>query len=289
MDATIITCGVSNSSPVQGTRRLLSRRFALSIVAVLAAISCPRWSPAASLLDFDLSTPEEILLAQRAIADSVAPHQAIEPVAPPPTSAVLETTPKVHRSIGKAFLLNLAIPGAGHVYAGEKRGFVHMGMEGIAWAAYLYYHDRGKSKEREYEGYADGHWDYAKWDSIDTVENPDHQSAKALIDGFRANNRQQYYEDIGKLTPYFSGWDSQDHRNFYRGIRAHSNNFLNNAHTAVAGAFVNRIVSAVDILRIMKQRSHATLGNETHIRFKVRTKPFARDNAFGFVITKRLH
>jgi hypothetical protein len=103
------------------------------------------------------------------------------------------------------------------------------------------------------------------------------------------NNRQQYYEDIGKISTYWSGWDSQDDRNFYRGIRAHSNNFLKNAHTAVAGAFVNRIVSAVDVLRLMKNKSHAALGKDTNIRFKMRTRPFSRDNAFGFVVTRRLY
>ncbi len=233
--------------------------------------------------------PQEILLAQRAIADSVMPPTMNPPTAPANASASEEVNPKVHKSIGKAFLLNLALPGAGHLYAGQKRGFVNLGMEGVAWAAYLYYHDRGKSKEREFEGYADGHWDYAKWDSIDNAKNPDHASAKTLIDNFSVNNRQQYYEDIGKISTYWSGWDSQDNRNFYRGIRAHSNNFLKNSNTAVAGAFVNRIVSAVDVLRLMRQKSHPTFGKDTKIRFKMRTKPFSRDNAVGFVITRRLY
>jgi len=42
------------------------------------------------------------------------------------------------------------------------------------------------------------------------------------------------------------------------------------------------------VLRVMKNKSHAALGSDTNIRFKLRTKPFARDNAFGFVITRRL-
>ncbi|HYR51691.1 MAG TPA: hypothetical protein VET83_03655 [Candidatus Dormibacteraeota bacterium] len=184
--------------------------------------------------------------------------------------------------------MNLAIPGAGHLYAGEKRGFVHLGLEGVAWASYLYYHDRGKSKEKEFENYADNHWDYDRWKTTAQANGTYDPADDQLILNFRQNNRQQYYEDIGKLNHYWVGWDSQDNRNFYRGIRAHSNNFLSNAHTAVAGAFVNRIVSAVDILRVMKNKSHATLGNQTKIRFKMRTKPFARDNAFGFVITRRL-
>ena len=132
--------------------------------------------------------PQEILLAQRAIADSVIPHTAIDQTGSSP-SAVDEVNPKVHKLVGKAFLMNLAIPGAGHVYAGEKRGFVHLGLEGVAWAAYLYYHDRGKAKEKEFETYADRHWDYNKW----ITNNPQYQNSPedSLILYFRDHNRQQ--------------------------------------------------------------------------------------------------
>jgi hypothetical protein len=253
-------------------------------------LAYPASSQATSALDFDGASPEEILLAQRSIADTVtAAPPMTEPVTPSVAtpSATQEVNPKLHRSTGKAFLLNLAIPGAGHLYAGETRGLVNMGLEGVAWAAYLYYHDRGKSKEKEFETYADGHWDYNRWIS----NNPQYAGSPedSLILYFRDHNRQQYYEDIGKLPHYWGGWTNDDDRNFYRGIRAHSNNFLKNAHTAVAGAFVNRIVSAVDVLRLMKSKTHAALGADTKIRFKVRTRPFARDNAFGFVVTRKLH
>jgi len=267
-------------------RRLTSRAL-LFIAAILAASAYPRLGQTASLLDFDSETPREILLAQRAIADSVTPAPIGEPTATAANPAALTPEETVHRSAGKAFLMNLAVPGAGHLYAGQKRGFVNLGLEGVAWAAYLYYHDRGKSKEKEFETYADGHWDYDRW----IQQNPQYQNSPedSLILYFRDNNRQQYYEDIGKISTYWSGWDSQDNRNFYRGIRAHSNNFLKNANTAVAGAFVNRVVSAVDVLRIMKHRGRASLGNDTQIRFKMRTRPFARENAFSFVVTKGLH
>jgi len=253
-------------------------------------LAYPASSQATSALDFDPASPEEILLAQRAIADTVtAAPPMTEPVAPSiqTPSASQEVNPKSNRSAGKAFLMNLAIPGAGYLYAGEKRGLVNMGLEGVAWVAYVYYHDRGKSKEKEFESYADGHWDYNRW----ITNNPQYAGSPedSLILYFRDHNRQQYYEDIGKLNHYWGGWTSDQDRNFYRGIRAHSNNFLKNAHTAVAGAFVNRIVSAVDVLRLMKAKTHAALGADTKIRFKVRTKPFARDNAFGFVVTRKLH
>ncbi|MBI4365126.1 MAG: hypothetical protein HY568_06835 [Candidatus Latescibacteria bacterium] len=251
-------------------------------MAFAAILSFPRVTQAASVLDFQHETPEEILLAQRAISDSIVPPP------PDPGQAVLsaaEPAPEKRRSTGAAFLMNLAIPGVGHLYAGHKRGFVNLGLEAFAWAAYLYYHDRGKTKEKEFEGYADQHWSYQAWiDSCQCSGSPE----DSLILRFRDTNRQQYYEDIGKISTYWDGWDSQDNRNFYRGIRAHSNNFLKNANYAVAGAFVNRVVSAVDILRLMKRQTRAVLGKDAQLRFRVRTKPFARENAVGLEITKRL-
>ena len=266
---------------MQGITPLTYRRFVFPIVAFLAILSYPRVTQAASALDFQPETPEEILLAQRALSDSSAP--APEVLSPPPVPA---TEPTRHKSPGWAFLMNLALPGAGHLYAGEKRGFVNLGLEGAAWAAYLHYHDRGKSKEKEFESYADAHWDYDVW----LQRNPQYVNSPedSLILYFRDHNKQQYYEDIGKLSTYWDGWDSQDNRNFYRGIRAHSNNFLKNAHYAVAGAFVNRIVSAVDVLRLLKHQTRTSLGGDTQLRLRVHTKPFARDNAFGLEITKRL-
>jgi hypothetical protein len=271
-----------------GTRTLISQRALLLIAALLAVFSFPRLGDAASLLAYEPDTPWQIVLAQRALSDSITPPSAIEPSIPAIPSATQDVDQRVHKSTGKAFLLNLAMPGTGHLYAGEKRGFVNLGLEGVAWAAYLYYHDRGKSKEREYQTYADGHWDYATWKANEQANGTYNAGADSLIVYFREHNTQQYYEDIGKISTYWSGWDSDENRNFYRGIRAHSNNFLKNAHTAVAGAFVNRVVSAVDVLRLLKQRGRASLGDDTQIRFKMRTKPFARENAFGFVITKRL-
>ena len=260
----------------------------LFIAAILAAIAYPRLGHAASQLDFESETPTEILLAQRAIADSVSPSSVGAPIASAAGSPIQTEEERVHKSAGKAFLMNLAVPGVGHLYAGQKRGLVNLGLEGMAWVAYVYYHDRGKSKEKEFETYADGHWDYNSWKTQEINNGTYDPAADSLILYFHDHNKQQYYEDIGKISTYWSGWDSQDNRNFYRGIRAHSNNFLKNAHTALAGAFVNRVVSAVDVLQLMKHRGGASLGNDTQVRFKMHTKPFARDNAFGFVVTKRL-
>ena len=245
-----------------------------------------------SPLDYRRFSLDEILLAQRSIADSVDTRATNPPAAPYDS---LQPPPKAEgtKSAGKAFLYSLAMPGAGHLYAGYKRGWVNVGVEGLTWITYFYYRDRGHTKEDEFEAYADDHWDYARWISQCGCGGSPEDS---LILGFRDSNRQQYYEDIGKIPTYFQGWDDYNgsnnesaNRRFYRGIRNDSNNFLKNANYALAAAFVNRIVSAVDVLRLVKKKGKAlALGPDTSLFIRLHSKPFSSDNGIGLQISKRL-
>ncbi len=235
------------------------------------------------MLDFEPLATSDILLAQRAIADSSIVAAPVEP--PSASGGMPSMRTEVHKSTGRAFLYNVLLPGAGHLYAGNKRGWAHLGAEGVAWATYFYYRERGNSKEDEYLAYADENWDYSRWIADCQCEGSPEDS---LIVYFRANNKQHYYEDIGKLSTYEGGWRSPASRNSYRGLRGTSNNFLKNARYAVVGSFVNRVVSAVDVLRMLKNRSRSVLGADTQIRFKMRTKPFSDHTAVGFEIRRKL-
>jgi hypothetical protein len=52
--------------------------------------------------------------------------------------------------------------------------------------------------------------------------------------------------------------------------------------------FVNRVVSAVDVLRLTKkQKSQVALSEDTTLHFKVRAKPFNSENAVGVRLVKK--
>jgi len=241
----------------------------------------------ASSLDYSALSTGEILLAQRSIADSTAPPPALNamPLDAPQTMSTAPRSFDRRKSPGRAALMNLVLPGLGHLYAGNKRGWINLGLESASWVSYLYYRDRGASKEDQFEAHADDHWDYDRWvASCGCAGSPE----DSLINYFHQNNKQHYYEDIVKLGTYAGGWDDPANRSFNRGIRNDSNNFKKNARYAVVGGFVNRIVSTVDVLRILKNRGRASLGNDTKLRFRLRTKPFSSENAVGLTITKRL-
>ena len=282
-----------NIRPVRGSEILTPHlvRHAVLVGALTIALATDVCQ--ASDLDIPPVTPEAILLAQRAIEDTLPPPPPA-PVPPAEGPVPAEEAEAAVKSPGRAFVLNLLVPGAGHLYAGNKRGWIHLGLEGATWVTYLYYHDRGKSKEDEYEAYADQNWDKSRWTASDTY-TPEREQ---LIDNFYANNKQQYYEDIGKLDYYWTGWSGYNaypaaggdapSRRFYYGIRNDSNNFLKNARYALVGGFVNRVVSAVDVLRLLKNRGRANLGNDTQIKFNMRTRPFSNENALKITVTRRL-
>jgi hypothetical protein len=275
-------------SPARGIEILTRIRvlLALSACAVLAGAAVP--SVPASPLDFQEPTPTE-LLAQRSIADSSDTERAKNP--PPETVAQTpEAEAKHQKSSGRAFLYNLILPGSGHLYAGYKRGWAHLGVEGLTWITYFYYHDRGVTKEDEFEAFADGHYNLAQYDSVCACEGTEEYNT---IHTFYEENKQHYYEDIGKLPQYYFGWDDyagpqgpgppygdSANKNFYRGIRGDSNNFLKNARYALVVGFVNRIVSAVDVLRLTKDRkTQVALSDDTTLYFNMRAKPFNSENA----------
>ncbi|MEK7349062.1 MAG: hypothetical protein AABZ94_09340 [Candidatus Eisenbacteria bacterium] len=286
--------GEPHIRPVLGRHILTLRLVHRAVFAGFFSVAFATGVSHASDIDYRTNSVGEILLAQRAIADSVVETPTAPPGTAIPAVAPEEESVPVAKSPGRAFLLNMIVPGAGHLYAGNKRGWVHLGLEGATWMTYLYYHDRGKTKEDEFEAYADEKWDYARWLAADPANSG--SDADLLISDFAMNNRQQYYEDIGKLPNYWSGWEGYTNppadaqtRRFYYGIRNDSNNFLKNARYAIVGGFVNRIVSAVDVLRLLKNRGRANLGNDTQIKFNMRTRPFSNENALKITVTRRLY
>lgn len=286
--------GEPHIRPVLGSQILTLRFVHRAVFAGLISVAFATGVSHASDIDYRSNSVGEILLAQRAIADSLPPPPVTPPGSVVPSPAHEEESVPVAKSPGRAFLLNMIVPGAGHLYAGNKRGWIHLGLEGATWVTYLYYHDRGKTKEDEYEAYADDKWDYARWLAADPA-NPGSDSDN-LIKNFLQNNKQQYYEDIGKLPVYWTGWEGYadppadaPSRRFYYGIRNDSNNFLKNARYAIVGGFVNRVVSAVDVLRILKNRGRANLGNDTQLKFNMRTRPFSNENALKITVTRRLY
>jgi len=180
------------------------------------------------------------------------------------------------KSLKKAFLYSLIVPGSGEFYAGSKiKAALFFGLDVTLWALYFNYHGKGKDKEKEYRAFADVHWsedEYFQWlaDSLykvpyvdsDTATywDPEKQEWTYLSHHLPDRKSDQYYEMIGKYEQFRWGWDDYDdptkfspHRDSYLDTRRISNDWLNKATYSAMFSLANHILSAFDAAIAVKK------------------------------------
>ena len=205
-------------------------------------------------------------------------------------------------------LYSLIIPGTGELSMGyEKRGVALMIAEVVAWTGYFRNHDQGLDLRDEYETFADANWSQPKW--ID--EHPDVYPALSGITSLddleeigrvkggsgdwpgyipwvsRGEDKQHYYENIGKYDWYISGWadwdpDLQLHetalRDQYRATRQASNDNLDTANRFVYLSIAARVFSLVETTLLVRRsrnsydEQYSQVGN--HWRFQAQPEGF---------------
>lgn len=129
--------------------------------------------------------------------------------------------PPGEKSPTKAFLLSVAVPGAGQWYYGSKtRALVFFGAEVATWALYLNFHSDGNTREDEFEAFNREHWSrdaYEKkylYNAYPSFQRPgfdyvdDEWVTRTEISHRLPDTRvQQYYEMTGKYDQFSWGWD----------------------------------------------------------------------------------
>jgi hypothetical protein len=169
------------------------------------------------------------------------------------------------KSVKRAFLYSLIVPGSGEFYAGSKiKAAVFLSVDVALWALYFNYHGKGTDKETEYQGFADQHWtedQYIQW-LIQTYNiQSDREKYKDPVTGDSVylshhlpdTKTDQYYEMIGKYEQFTAGWDGLDNRETYLGMRRDSNDLLNKAKYAAMFSLGNHILSAFDAAFTVKR------------------------------------
>lgn len=185
------------------------------------------------------------------------------------------------KSLKKAFVYSLIVPGSGEFYAGSKiKAGLFFGLDVALWAFYFDYHGKGKDEEKKYKTFADQYWskdEYNKWlfNSIYT-KNPDvnpenvcdtfwywdeEKQERAYFSHHLPNKKtQQYYEMVGKYEQFSHGWDDYSdilttsaHREVYLNMRHRSNELLNKATYSAMFSLANHILSAFDAAIAVKK------------------------------------
>jgi hypothetical protein len=191
------------------------------------------------------------------------------------------------RNTALAVLASAVLPGMGELYcwsATRERGTlarasVFVALDGVMWYGYFHNHGIGKDYKRDYEDYADIHWDLDRFlhnhpccnqgvgDSCDSWQYfNEHCQGQANYFYYtpRELDTEEYYENIGKYDAFVFGWDDAaawdydnadefkdyqywtPHRTAYWDLRKDSDRYLLRGDQYLMGLLVSRVVSMLD-------------------------------------------
>lgn len=187
------------------------------------------------------------------------------------------------KSIKRAFVYSLVLPGAGEFYANSKiKAVLFFGVDVACWSLYFSYHKKGKNKENEYIDFADMNWDENEyrtwWAQLDSIQKQKY--SHTLPD----KHDQQYYEMIGKYRQFAFAWDGFDpsnagpdsmspKRDYYLNLRAQSNNLLNKAKYSAMFSLANHILSAFDAaISVKKYNKKGERFSQIHLQMRLSEK-----------------
>jgi hypothetical protein len=198
-------------------------------------------------------------------------------------------------------VLSLLVPGAGEIYMGYYvRGAVLVAAEVTAWTGYAYYHNKGLDSRAEYEQFADDHWSYGTWvkdhalwrapeySDVPREFQPLDSIGRNYWDGWppyhswhsKEEEKQNYYENIGKYDWFISGWEDWDPetipresalRTTYRAMRKKSNDELDNATAFIYLSVAARVVSLVETLILTRRDDEDTPAERASGGFAIKT------------------
>ncbi len=176
-----------------------------------------------------------------------------------PTTSVTAPGYEQKRQISKtkAIVLTLLLPGAGHLYMGEKgRAEFFLGTEAVAWVGAAAFYTYGNWKEDDYRNYAVAHA------GISPAQDDD-EFYKMLsfydnVHEYNGSGRlyetgRPYYDPTDPNTYWY--WDSPDSREEYRVIRNSAESSFRKAVFMIGVAAANRIIAGIDAFRILKKKA----------------------------------
>ncbi len=205
-------------------------------------------------------------------------------------------------------LFSALMPGMGELYLGYKwRGAGLMALEIAAWTGYFYYRNQGLDSREAYESFADQFWSQSKWidehpdtyglnlatpaqmDSVGREKSGSLEWPGYMIWVSREDDKQHYYENIGKYDWFISGWSDYIDadpfmkntalRDEYRAMRKESNDQLETADTFIYISLATRVFSIVETLflvRLSGDGERADSGDSAGItknQLRIRTRP----------------
>jgi hypothetical protein len=209
---------------------------------------------------------------------TVLPPRRLDLQATPPGAATPPggVDPEDHRRYVVPVLMSALVPGAGEIATGHFwRGLPLVALDVATWLVHADYEKKGRDARDAYEAFADTHWHYDAWQQVlhDYYNDPSYPQYD-WYDSTAAYNctcpyipvdqdRQHYYENIGKYLYYYGGWedwewrdqatsDSRALRSQYGAMRIESNDNFDHGTQMLYVAMATRLISVVQVSWLMR-------------------------------------
>lgn len=166
------------------------------------------------------------------------------------TSEIINFNIEQKKNTGLAILYSLLLPGMGELYAeGYDSGIYFTIADGVLWSTVIGMNVYGNWQEDRYKSYAKVHAgidpDGKDKDFFATI------SAYSSIDDY--NNEKAFERDFKSMLDkqkYYWNWNSNEDRRTYRNMWSSSEQTFNNIRFAVGGLILNRLISAINAVRL---------------------------------------
>jgi hypothetical protein len=174
-----------------------------------------------------------------------------------------------------SILYSLILPGAGQWVMGYKtRAKFFMGTEFVLWAGFIGSHTYSNIIQDNYQSYA----------TVHAGVNSAQKEEQYWIDIGSSNNIYSFNESqlrgrnlrgvYTENTLNYWQWDSEDSRDEYNNLRVQEHSWEQRA-TFIVGAFIlNRIVSSVDVIRLIRRESKAAEARMSSLSFNYKTEKY---------------
>jgi hypothetical protein len=238
-----------------------------------------------------------LALGWQALPNPLLPRPSLAALGEPPPSAAAPpaTSGTSNSRYVLPVLLSAIVPGAGEISIGHwKRGVPLVAVDVATWILYGHFHTEGEDWRSTYEAFADAHWhetgdvngngtidvgseipgwqenlrDYydGQYGSIYNFYDPNLPYSCTCPYIPKEEDKQHYYENIGKYLYYYPGWDDwawngdpatsdSARRIEYYGMRTESNDNFDHATTMVYVGMATRIVSMAQTVLLMRRDS----------------------------------
>jgi hypothetical protein len=190
-----------------------------------------------------------------------------------------EETKEGLKSMTKAALLSLILPGAGEIYGGSRtKGKIFIVSEASIWAGFFAFRTYGAWLEDDYRVYAATH---AKanlegksesfFDQLGFYDSRDQYNQFALL-YYRAERQPYPVDDF-----WYWAWDSRGSRYHYRDLKNRSKDASRRALYMVGLSVVNRIVSVVDAMKTVRSYNRRKSLELSQIKFDLKANPLGHN------------